>query len=60
MVVSDWCITILAHGWLGSAEETVSSSNNANNALDQNPPTMSKDCDTPITSNHGGINSSTQ
>ena len=46
--------------WLvASTEETVSSSKNANSALDQNPPT-SDDCDTPITNNHGGINSSTQ
>ena len=33
---------------------TVSSSNNANNALDRNPPTMSKVCETSITSKHGG------
>ena len=33
---------------------TVYSSNNANNALDRNPPAMSKVCETSITSKHGG------
>ena len=28
--------------------------------MDRNPPTMSEVCDTPITNNHGGTNSSTQ
>ena len=41
--------------------ETVSSSNNANNAFDQNPPTMSEVRDTSIMNiNHGGKNSFTQ
>ena len=35
-----------------TAEGSVSSSHNANNALDRNPPTMSEVCDTPITNNH--------
>ena len=39
---------------------SVSSSHNANNALDRNPPTMNEVCDTPITSNHGVTNISTQ
>ena len=39
---------------------SVSSSHNANNALDRNPPTMSEVCDTPITNNHDGTNISTQ
>ena len=43
-----------------TAEGSVSSSDNANNALDRNPPTMSEVCDTPITNNHGGTHSSTQ
>ena len=43
-----------------TAEGSVSSSHNANNALDRNPPTMCKVCDTPITNNHGGTNSLTQ
>ena len=43
-----------------TAKGSVSSSHNANNALDRNPPTMSEVCDTPITNNHGGTNSSTQ
>ena len=46
-----------------TAEGSVSSSHNTNNdnkALDRNPPTMSEVCDTPITNNHGGTNSSTQ
>ena len=43
-----------------NAKGSVSSSHNANNALDRNPPTMSEVCDTPITNNHGGTNSSTQ
>ena len=33
---------------------------NVDNALDRNPPTVSEVCDTPITNNHGGTNSSTQ
>ena len=41
-----------------TAEGTVSSSNNANHALDGNPPIMSDFCDTPITSSHGGTISS--
>ena len=43
-----------------TAKGSVSSPHNANNALDRNPPTMSEVCDTPITNNHGGTNSSTQ
>ena len=43
-----------------TASLSVSSPHNANNALDRNPPTMSEVCDTPITNNHGSINSSTQ
>ena len=43
-----------------TAEESVSFSHNANNPLDRNPTTMSKVCDTPITKNHIGTNSSTQ
>ena len=43
-----------------TTKESVSSSHKANNALDRNPPTTSKVCDTPITNNHGGINSLTQ
>ena len=39
---------------------SVSSSHNARMALDRNPPTMSGVCDTPITNNPGGTNSSTQ
>ena len=35
----------------------VCSSINANNALDQNPPTISEVCDTPFTTNHGNANS---
>ena len=48
-----WMPTIRQHDirplpqW--TAEGSVSSSHNANNALDQNPPTMSEVCDTPIT-----------
>ena len=42
-----------------TTEGSVSSSYNANNALNRNPPTMSEVCDTPITNNHGGTNSST-
>ena len=43
------------------AEETVPSTpNNANDALDRNPPTMSAVSDTPITNNHGGIKRSSQ
>ena len=43
-----------------TAEGPISSSHNSNNALDRNPPIMSEVCDTPITNNHGGTNSSTQ
>ena len=43
-----------------NAEGSVSSSHNANNVLDQNPPTMSEVCDTTITNNHIGTYSSTQ
>ena len=46
-----------------TAEGSVSSShntNNDNNALDRNLPTMSEVCDTPITNNHSGTNSPTQ
>ena len=43
-----------------TAEETVPSPDNANDALDRSPPTMSAVRDTPITNNHGGITSSTQ
>ena len=43
-----------------TAEGTVSSSNNTNNTLDQNPPNMNKARDTPVTNNHGGANSFTQ
>ena len=43
-----------------TAEGSLSSSHNVNNALDRNPPTMSEVCDTPITDNHGGTNSATQ
>ena len=42
-----------------TAEGSVFSSHNTNNALDRNPPTMSEVCDT-ITNNHGGTNSPTQ
>ena len=44
----------------GPPEGSFFSSHNANNALDRNPPNMSEICDTPITNNHGGANSSTQ
>ena len=65
VVVSDWCITNLANGWWVSihdnqslpqrtAEGSVSSFHNTNNALDRNSPTMSKVCNTPITNNHCG------
>ena len=43
-----------------TAEGSVSSSHNANNALDRNALTMSEVCDTPITNCHGGANSSSQ
>ena len=43
-----------------TAEGSFSSSHNANNALDQNPPTMGQVCDAPITNNLGGTNSLTQ
>ena len=65
VVVSDWCITNLAIGWWVSihdnqslpqrtAEGSISSFHNTNNALDRNPPTMSKVCNTPITNSHCG------
>ena len=37
-----------------TAEGSVSSSDNTNNDLDRNPPTMNKVCDTPITNNNSG------
>ena len=40
--------------WTG--ERSVSSSDNANNTLDQNPPTMCEVRDTPITNDDGGTN----
>ena len=40
-----------------TAEGTVPSSNNANNALDRDPPTLNEVRDTPITSNHGDTDS---
>ena len=43
-----------------TAEGSVFSSHNTNNALDRSPPTMSEVCDTPITNNYGGTNSPTQ
>ena len=43
-----------------TAEGTASSSINASNALNRNPPTMNEVRDTPITNNHGSTNSSTQ
>ena len=43
-----------------TAEGSVSSSDNTNNALDRNPPTMSEVRDAPIPNNHGGTNSPTQ
>ena len=43
-----------------TAEGLVCSSHNANSALDRNPATVCEVCDTPITNNHGGTNSSTQ
>ena len=43
-----------------TTERTVSSSKNANNALDQSPPTMSEVCATTITNNHGSTNSPTR
>ena len=39
-----------------TSEGSVSSSDNTNNALDRNPPTMSKVRDTPITNNDSGTN----
>ena len=46
--------------WQWTTERAVPSSNNTNNALDWNPPTMSEVHDTPITNNHSGVNCSTQ
>ena len=43
-----------------TAEGSVLNSHNANNALDQNSPTMSEVCDKPITNKYGGTKSSTQ
>ena len=59
-----WMPTIRQHSirllqqW--TAEGTASSSNNASNALNRNPPTMNEVRHTPITNNHGSKNSSTQ
>ena len=56
-----WMPTIRQHdNRQRTAEGSFFSSHNANNALDRNPPNMSEICDTPITNNHGGTNSSTQ
>ena len=59
-----WMPTIRQHSSRSLPQRTVegtgSSSNNTNNALDRNPPTMSQVCDTPITSKNGGTNSSTK
>ena len=59
-----WMPTIRQHKSrslpLGTTEGSVSSSDNTNNALDWNPPTMSEVRDTPVTNNHGGTNSLTQ
>ena len=59
-----WMPTVRQHDNLSppqrTAEGSISSSHNANNALDRNPPTMSQVCNTTITNNHGGTNSSTQ
>ena len=46
----------IAEGSISSSHNT----NNDNNSLDRNLPTMSEVCDTPITNNHGGTNSPTQ
>ena len=43
-----------------TADGTVSSSDNANNASSRNPPTMREVRDTPITNNQGGTNIPTQ
>ena len=43
-----------------TAEGTVPSSNNANHALDRDPPTISEVRDTPVTNNYGDTNSPTQ
>ena len=42
-----------------TTEGSVSSSNNTNNSLDRNPPTMSEVHDTPVTNNDDGTNSPT-
>ena len=59
-----WMPTVRQHDNLSppqrTAEGSVSSSHNANNALDRNPPTMSQVCNTTITNNHSGTNSLTQ
>ena len=63
MFVSDWCITILAHGWWVSIQSNLLAlrdEENGHNALDRNPPTMSDVCDTQITNNHSDTNSLTQ
>ena len=53
-----WMLTIRRHSIQSLPQRTtegiVSSSNKANNALDRNPPTMSKVRDTSITNKHGG------
>ena len=55
------CILPLATTTIATtAEGSVSSSDNTNNTLDRNPPTMSEVRDAPITNNHGGTNSPTQ
>ena len=50
----------IRHNFLYTLLREVCSSINANNALDQNPPTISEVCDTPFTTNHGNADSSTQ
>ena len=44
----------------GSLRKHFPPPNNANDALDRNPPTISAVSDTPITNNHGGIKRSSQ
>ena len=58
--VSSQVSTIMSSPPQRTANGSVSSSHNANNALDRNPTTISEVCDTPITNNHVGTNSSTQ
>ena len=59
-----WMPTIRQHNSRllpqGTAEGTVSSSDNTNIALHRHPPTMREVRDTPITNNHGFTNSPTQ